>query len=73
VITPSIHYSLTIVGWLVLGFVPLGWAIGAALEAWTPELKAAARCHSRATIERGEYAMREAERLIAKYEEEQEA
>jgi len=37
VITSSVHYSLAIVGWLVLGLVALGWRIGEAIKAWTPE------------------------------------
>ena len=36
-ITPSVYYSLTIVGWLVLGLVALGWRIGGAIKAWMPE------------------------------------
>jgi hypothetical protein len=37
VITSSVHYSLTIVGWLALGLGALGWSIGEAIKAWTLE------------------------------------
>jgi hypothetical protein len=36
-ITPSVHYSLTIAGWLVLGLGALGWSIGEAIKAWMLE------------------------------------